>query len=165
MINQLQLYPIRKHYGSGPAELLNHRKLRNVKGLQVIFDSGSTYTYFSSKAYEAVLNQVGGGFSWTCNSLLSRFTSFQLTSLIQLRGDLSRKPLKDATEDKSLPVCWKGTKPFKSVNDVKAQFKPLVLSFAKNVQYEIPPEAYLVITVSTYLSFSRPRRVLWRPIV
>lgn len=93
------------------------------------------------------------------------FKSFQLTSLIQLRGDLSRKPLKDATEDKSLPVCWKGTKPFKSVNDVKAQFKPLVLSFAKNVQYEIPPEAYLVITVSTYLSFSRPRRVLWRPIV
>ncbi|KAK4789256.1 hypothetical protein SAY86_020575 [Trapa natans] len=109
-----------KHYASGPAELLNRQKPGNVKGLQVIFDSGSSYTYFNSKAYGAILNQ--------------------------LTGDLNGKPLKNATGEKSLPVCWKGTKPFNSVNDVNAQFKPLVLSFANNVEYKIPPEAYLIVT-------------------
>jgi hypothetical protein len=68
----------------------------------------------------------------------------------QIKKDLNGK-LKDATEDKSLPICWKGTKPFKSVGDVKTHFKPLVLSFtnAKNIQLQLAPEAYLIVTVST----------------
>lgn len=69
----------------------------------------------------------------------------------QIKKDLNGKPLKDAAEDKSLSICWKGEKPFKSVGDVKNYFKPLALSFtnAKNVQLQLSPEAYLIVTVST----------------
>jgi len=69
----------------------------------------------------------------------------------QIKKDLNGKPLKDAAEDKSLSICWKGKNPFKSVGDVKNYFKPLVLSFtnAKNVQLQLSPEAYLIVTVST----------------
>ncbi|KAF8023659.1 hypothetical protein BT93_F0990 [Corymbia citriodora subsp. variegata] len=110
-----------KHYGAGPAELLYNHKPTGVKGLQVVFDSGSSYTYLNSKAYQAVLNQV--------------------------RADLKGTPLKDAVEDKSLPICWKGAKPFKSVHEVKNHFKPLGLNFGKgNAQLQLLPEAYLVIT-------------------
>ncbi|OWM85106.1 aspartic proteinase Asp1-like isoform X2 [Punica granatum] len=119
-ISWVPMFNLEKHYSSGPAELLNNGKPSGVKGLEVIFDSGSSYTYFNSKAYRAILNQ--------------------------LRGDLNGKPLKDATDDKSLPVCWKGAKPFKSIDDAKAYFKPVVLSFTKNVQFQIPPEAYLIVT-------------------
>lgn len=69
----------------------------------------------------------------------------------QIKKDLNGKPLTDAAEDKSLSICWKGKKPFKSVGDVKNYFKPLALSFtnAKNVQLQLSPEAYLIVTVST----------------
>lgn len=110
-----------KHYAAGPAELLYNSKPTGVNGLQVVFDSGSSYTYLNSKAYQAVLKQV--------------------------RADLNGKPLKDADEDKSLPICWKGAKPFKSVNEVKNHFKPLALSFMKgNAQLQLLPEAYLIVT-------------------
>lgn len=68
----------------------------------------------------------------------------------QLRNDLKGQPLRDAPEDKTLPVCWKGSKVFKSVADVKNFFKPLALSFtnSKNAQFQIPPETYLIISVS-----------------
>lgn len=48
----------RKHYISGPADLLFNGKPTSVKGLQVIFDSGSSYSYFNSQAYLALLNTV-----------------------------------------------------------------------------------------------------------
>uniref|UniRef100_A0A7N0TB76 Aspartic proteinase Asp1 n=1 Tax=Kalanchoe fedtschenkoi TaxID=63787 RepID=A0A7N0TB76_KALFE len=110
------------HYSPGPAELLFDEQSTGAKGLLMIFDSGSSYTYFNAIAYKAALSAV--------------------------RKGLSGKPLKDAVEDQSLPICWKSTKPFKSVQDVKSYFKPFQLKFSKtkNVQLEIPPEAYLVIT-------------------
>ena len=51
---------------------------------------------------------------------------------------------------RALPLCWKGKKPFKSVLDVKKEFKSLVLNFAngKKALMEIPPENYLIVTVS-----------------
>lgn len=90
----------------------------------------------------------------------------------QIKKDLNGKPLKDAAEDKSLSICWKGKKPFKSVVDVKNYFKPLVLSFtnAKNVQLQLSPEAYLIVTVSTSANptiffpcdkNSKQRKILW----
>ncbi|EYU31771.1 hypothetical protein ABFS82_03G097200 [Erythranthe guttata] len=111
-----------KHYSLGPADLQFGGQATNIKGLPIVFDSGSTYTYFTSKAYNA------------------------LVSLI--KGDLNGKQLKEAVEDKSLPVCWKGAKPFKSIRDATTYFKPLALSFtnAKNVQFQIRPEYYLVVT-------------------
>lgn len=71
----------------------------------------------------------------------------------QLKNDLSKTPLKEATDDHTLPLCWKGTKPFKSVQDVKKYFKTLALSFVKTKKavLEIPPENYLIINVSIYL--------------
>ncbi|KAA8538437.1 hypothetical protein F0562_028017 [Nyssa sinensis] len=71
-----------------------------------------------------------------------------IATLSTVKKDLNRKQLKDANEDRSLPVCWKGTKPFKSIHDVKNYFKTIVLNFmnAKNIQLQLPPEAYLVVT-------------------
>ncbi|KAH6759206.1 Eukaryotic aspartyl protease family protein [Perilla frutescens var. frutescens] len=111
-----------KYYSLGPANLQFGGQATNIKGLPIVFDSGSTYTYFSSQAYNA------------------------LVSLI--KGDLNGKQLKDAVEDKSLPICWKGTKPFKSIRDAASHFKPLALSFtnAKNVQLQLQPESYLIVT-------------------
>ncbi|KAF8404072.1 hypothetical protein HHK36_008949 [Tetracentron sinense] len=111
-----------KHYMSGPAELKFGGKPTGVKGLSVIFDSGSSYTYFNSIAYEASVSLV--------------------------KSYLYRKPLTEALDERALRVCWKGAKPFKSISDVKKYFKPILLSFGNGVktQLEIPPEAYLVIT-------------------
>lgn len=109
-------------YSSGPAEVYFGGKAVGIKGLMLTFDSGSSYTYFNSQVYGAVLNL--------------------------LRNDLKGQPLRDAPEDKTLPVCWKGSKVFKSVADVKNFFKPLALSFtnSKNAQFQIPPETYLIIS-------------------
>lgn len=111
-----------KHYSLGPADLQFGGQATGVKGLPLVFDSGSTYTYFSSQAYKALLAMI--------------------------KNDLNGKQLKDANDDKSLPVCWKGPKSFKSIRDVKNLFKPIILSFTKpkNAQLQLPPEAYLIIT-------------------
>lgn len=64
-------------------------------------------------------------------------------------NDIKGKKLNNANDDKSLPVCWKGSKPFKSIQDVKNLFKPIMLSFAnsKKAQFPLNPEAYLIISV------------------
>lgn len=74
--------------------------------------------------------------------------------MIQVNNDLNGKPLSRATDNQSLPICWKGAEPFKSISDVNMYFKPLALSFTNsgNVQFQLPPEAYLIITVSYLLS-------------
>lgn len=72
--------------------------------------------------------------------------------MIQVNNDLKGKPLRRETKDPSLPICWKGVKPFKSLNEVNNYFKPLTLSFtkSKNLQFQLPPVAYLIITVSIF---------------
>ncbi|KAJ6939235.1 hypothetical protein NC651_005621 [Populus alba x Populus x berolinensis] len=109
-------------YSSGPAELLFGGKPTGIKGLQLIFDSGSSYTYFNAQVYQSILNLV--------------------------REDLSGKPLRDAPEEKALAVCWKTAKPIKSILDIESFFKPLTIDFikAKNVQLQLAPEDYLIIT-------------------
>ncbi|XP_027773302.1 aspartic proteinase Asp1 isoform X3 [Solanum pennellii] len=111
-----------KHYSLGPAELLFDGQTTGIKSLPIIFDSGSTFTYFSSKAYDIFLSSI--------------------------KKNINAKQLTDATNDKSLPVCWSGSKPFKSVNDATIYFKPFTLSFmkAKNVEFQLLPEAYLIVT-------------------
>ncbi|XXG60682.1 hypothetical protein AAC387_Pa04g2526 [Persea americana] len=114
--------PSLKYYSPGPANLLFGNQPMGLKGLPVVFDSGSSYTYFATRAYEAFIYAV--------------------------KKYLPAKQLKEAPEDKTLPLCWKGTRRFKSILDVKKFFKPLVLIFAKGkkAQLEIPPEGYLIIT-------------------
>ncbi|WZZ63612.1 hypothetical protein YC2023_074982 [Brassica napus] len=111
------------HYTTGPAELLYNRKPTGLNGLKLIFDSGSSYTYFNSKTYQAIVNLIG--------------------------NDLKGKPLKDVKEDKTLAICWKGAKPLKSVLEVKNLFKTLTINFKngrKNSQLQIPPESYLIVS-------------------
>ncbi|XP_059630717.1 aspartic proteinase Asp1-like isoform X2 [Cornus florida] len=111
-----------KHYSLGSAELLYGRQATGVKGVPILFDSGSTYSYFNAQSYKATLSMI--------------------------KKQLNAKQLKDAVDDRNLPVCWKGAKPFKSIHDVKDYFKPIVVSFSnrKNVQLTLPPEAYLIVT-------------------
>ncbi|CAI9115404.1 OLC1v1016303C1 [Oldenlandia corymbosa var. corymbosa] len=111
-----------KYYSLGSADLLYGGQATALKGLSIIFDSGSTYSYLNSQAYLA------------------------LVSL--LKKDLNVKQLRDAADDKTLPICWKGPKPFKSISDVKSLFKPLQLVFknAENISFQLNPEAYLIVT-------------------
>jgi hypothetical protein len=76
-----------------------------------------------------------------------------------MKRELSTKPLREALDDQTLPICWKGRKPFKSVRDVKKYFKTFALSFTNDgkskTQLEFPPEAYLIVSVSPpFNSFS-----------
>ncbi|TVU21222.1 hypothetical protein EJB05_30847, partial [Eragrostis curvula] len=108
------------YYSPGSATLYFDRRSLGVKPMEVVLDSGSTYTYFPAQPYQAVVSALKSGLS---------------------------KSLKQVS-DPSLPLCWKGQKAFKSVFDVKKEFKSLFLSFAnvKNAVMEIPPENYLIVT-------------------
>lgn len=48
----------RKHYAAGSAELRFGGKSTGFKNLNIIFDSGSSYTYFDSQIYHALLTFV-----------------------------------------------------------------------------------------------------------
>lgn len=111
------------YYSMGPAELtFGGQNLFKGGGLSLVLDSGSTYTYLSSQAYKAAVSMI--------------------------KKNIVTSQLKDAPEDKTLTVCWKGAQPFKSINDAKKFFKPLALRFPKvrNAIMEIPPEAYLIVS-------------------
>ncbi|KAJ4953459.1 hypothetical protein NE237_030291 [Protea cynaroides] len=115
-------YSLDKHYSPGPAELSFGGKPTTAKGLRTVFDSGSSYTYFNSIAYQALISA--------------------------LKKDLAGKPLKEEPDDNTLPLCWKGAKPFKSIANVKNYFSSAVLTFTsgKKAQLEITPESYLIIS-------------------
>jgi len=110
----------RNYYSPGSASLYFGGRSLGVRPMEVVFDSGSSVTYFAAQPYQALVTA--------------------------LKSELS-KTLKEVS-DPSLPLCWKGKKPFKSVLDVKKEFKSLVLSFAngKKALMEIPPENYLIVT-------------------
>lgn len=66
---------------------------------------------------------------------------------VQVKSDIGDK-LKEASDDPSLPLCWKGQKPFKSISDAKKYFKSVLLGFVNGKKpLEIPPENYLIVTV------------------
>ncbi|KAK7369529.1 hypothetical protein VNO80_11568 [Phaseolus coccineus] len=113
-----------KHYSAGPAELVFGGRKTGVGSLTAVFDTGSSYSYFNSRAYQALL-------SW-------------------LKKDLTGKPLKAAPDDQTLPLCWHGRRPFKSIREVRRYFKPVALTFNNGgrvkAQFEIAPEAYLIIS-------------------
>ncbi|MED6193059.1 hypothetical protein PIB30_015493 [Stylosanthes scabra] len=112
-----------KHYSAGPAELLLGGKRTGIGNLNAVFDTGSSYTYFNSMAYQAAI-------SW-------------------LEKELAGKPIKQSHDDETLPQCWHGRRPFRSIHEVRKYFKPMSLTFAggrSKAQFEIPPEAYLIIS-------------------
>ncbi|KAF0904084.1 hypothetical protein E2562_031760 [Oryza meyeriana var. granulata] len=100
----------------------------NVRGkagklTQVIFDSGSSYTYLPHEEY---------------------------TNLIASLRSLSPSLLQDDS-DRTLPFCMKPNFPVRSVYDVKHLLKPLSLVFKNRWfvlprTFNIPPEDYLIIS-------------------
>ncbi|KAM7483014.1 hypothetical protein LguiB_007597 [Lonicera macranthoides] len=91
---------------------------------RVVFDSGSSFTYFSRQAYSDLVATVEGALG---------------ESLVQ-----------DAS-DTTLPICWRADFPIRSVEDVKQFFKPLTLQFGRkwwmvSTKLKIPPEGYLIIS-------------------
>lgn len=69
--------------------------------------------------------------------------------------------MREALDDQTLPVCFKGKKPFINMREVAKLFKPIALSFASDsgkskaaAQFDISPEAYLVISVSDFCNIS-----------
>ncbi|TMW89174.1 hypothetical protein EJD97_017560 [Solanum chilense] len=111
-----------KEYSLGPADVVFNGQATGIKDIPIILDSGTTFTYFNSEAYKTLLSLI--------------------------KENIDTKQLTDAEDDKSLPVCWKGSKPFKSLKDATIYFKPLTLSFTKdkNIQLQLTPEAYLILT-------------------
>ncbi|KAK8710480.1 hypothetical protein V6N13_145801 [Hibiscus sabdariffa] len=94
---------------------------------RVVFDSGSSYTYFTKQAYA------------------------ELVSSLSEVSDLGF--VQDAS-DPTLPICWQAPFPIRSITDVKKFFKTLTLQFGSkwwiiSKKFHIPPEGYLIISVRT----------------
>ncbi|PHT46157.1 hypothetical protein CQW23_15315 [Capsicum baccatum] len=90
----------------------------------VVFDTGSTYTYFTDQAYNALI------------AMLEEISSEDLT--------------KDAS-DTTLPICWRSKFPVRTIAEVRQFFKPLNLQFGSkwrivSTKLLIPAEGYLTIS-------------------
>lgn len=49
---------IRKHYSPGFGELIFNGRSTGLRNLFVVFDSGSSYTYFNAQAYQVLTSLV-----------------------------------------------------------------------------------------------------------
>nr|XP_043632319.1 aspartyl protease APCB1 [Erigeron canadensis] len=98
---------------------------RQTKGNgRVVFDSGSSYTYFTKQAYSDLTNTL---------------------------KDISRDGFIQDTSDTTLPICWRPKTPIRSIKDVNKFFKPLTLQFGRkwwtiSTNLQIPPEGYLTMS-------------------
>jgi len=91
---------------------------------RIVFDSGSSYTYFTKEAYSDLVD-----------------------SLKEVSG---QQLILDAS-DPSLPICWRATNPLRSVAEVKKFFKTVTIQFVSkwwttSPKLRIPPEGYLIIS-------------------
>ncbi|CAM0151725.1 unnamed protein product [Urochloa decumbens] len=109
-----------KYYSPGRATLHLDMKSIVTKPMEVVLDSGSTYTHFPEDLHDQLV--------------------------AALKASLSKSSVEEV-HDPALPLCWKGPRPFKSVDDLKKELKPLLsLNFGGGVTMKIPPENYLIIT-------------------
>ncbi|CAK9312175.1 unnamed protein product [Citrullus colocynthis] len=116
-IDFYQTKVVRIDYGSSSLSLDTWGSNRE----RVVFDSGSSYTYFTKEAYSQLVAN------------LEELSAFGL--IIQ---------------DSSDTICWKTESSIRSVKDVKQFFKPLTLQFGSrfwvvSTKLVIPPENYLLI--------------------
>ncbi|KAF7062665.1 hypothetical protein CFC21_069240 [Triticum aestivum] len=111
------------YYSPGPATLLyDEQPIRGSPAFTTVFDSGATYTYTPGQIYNGLVSKV--------------------------QDTLHKSSLK-VVKDRALPQCWKGKMPFRSVDDVKNEFKPLSLKITHargTSNLDIPPENYLIVT-------------------
>ncbi|KAK3152212.1 hypothetical protein QOZ80_2BG0155930 [Eleusine coracana subsp. coracana] len=107
------------------AALHFHGNLISKNLMKVVFDSGTTYTYFDKEPYQMTVNAVK-------HSLHP-----------------SLREVKDPHMQMD-DLCWRGARGFRSVDEIKPLFKNLALVFTKadksSTTLEIPPENYLIIT-------------------
>ncbi|KAG0492258.1 hypothetical protein HPP92_005656 [Vanilla planifolia] len=109
------------YYSPGQATV-NAGKQLLASRQTMVFDSGSSYTYFSNHLLQSVLSAIN--------------------------NDVSKTSLKPEPEENALPNCWKATTPFESVLDLKKYFRTLILGFGGKAPavMEIPPENYFIVT-------------------
>ncbi|XP_076949260.1 aspartyl protease APCB1-like [Bidens hawaiensis] len=91
---------------------------------RIVFDSGSSYTYFTKQAY---------------------------SDLVSMLKDISRDGFILDASDTTLPICWQPKTPIRSIKDVGKVFKPLAFQFWRkwwtiSAYLQIPPEGYLIIS-------------------
>ncbi|KAI9175106.1 hypothetical protein LWI28_027354 [Acer negundo] len=108
---------VKMNYGSSPLSL-------GSRVGRVLFDTGSSYTYFTKQAY---------------------------SELISALKEVSAKGLIKDASDPTLPICWRAKFPIRSVIDVKQYFKTLTLQFGSqwwivSKKLRIHPEGYLIVS-------------------
>ncbi|XP_031279049.1 aspartyl protease APCB1 isoform X2 [Pistacia vera] len=91
---------------------------------RALFDTGSSYTYFTKQAY---------------------------IELVASLKEVSNMGLILDSSDSTLPLCWRAKLPIRSVMDVKQYFKTLTLQFGSkwwiaSTKLRIPPEGYLIVS-------------------
>ncbi|XP_044466679.1 aspartyl protease APCB1-like [Mangifera indica] len=91
---------------------------------RALFDTGSSYTYFTKQAY---------------------------IELVAALKEVSSMGLSLDSSDSTLPLCWRAKLPIRSVMDVKQFFKTLSIQFGSkwwiiSTKLHIPPEGYLIIS-------------------
>ncbi|KAI3725398.1 hypothetical protein L1987_65186 [Smallanthus sonchifolius] len=91
---------------------------------RIVFDSGSSYTYFTRQAY---------------------------SDLVSMLKDVSYDGFIQDASDTTLPICWQSKTPIRSIKDVDKFFKPLTLQFGRkwwtiSTYLQIPHEGYLIIS-------------------
>ncbi|KAK8692683.1 hypothetical protein V6N13_070290 [Hibiscus sabdariffa] len=91
---------------------------------RVVFDSGSSYTYFTKQAYSELVSSI---------------------------SEISELGFIQDASDRTLPICWRAPFPIRSIMDVKKFFKTLTLQFGSkwwiiSKKFHIPPEGYLIIS-------------------
>ncbi|CAH2036207.1 unnamed protein product [Thlaspi arvense] len=96
----------------------------NGRVAKVLFDTGSSYTYFPNKAYSQLV------------------TSLQEVAGLELKRDES---------DKTLPICWQANFLISSLSDVKRFFRPITIQIGSkwwiiSRKLLIQPEDYLIIS-------------------
>lgn len=148
------LFVFSNRYTTGPAELLFNGKPTGLKSLELIFDTGSSYTNFNSKTYLTIVKLVNSRNTKYLKTQRCIYVSHLMnrcfSGCFQIENDLKSTPLKVTKDDKTLPICWKGAKPFKSVLDFKNLFKTITIHYTngrRDTQLHIPPESYLIISV------------------
>ncbi|GJN07336.1 hypothetical protein PR202_ga25160 [Eleusine coracana subsp. coracana] len=109
------------HYSPGQATMQLDASL-DAKPVQVVFDSGTTYTYLPRRL---------------------------LTPLVHALSRSVSKSLK-VVKDPALTSCWSRSGGFKSLDDLKKEFKSVMsLKFENGATMMLPPENYLVIIPNT----------------
>ncbi|PAN41557.1 hypothetical protein PAHAL_8G052900 [Panicum hallii] len=108
------------YYSPGPATLHLDTKPIGTTPMEVIFDSGSTYTHLPEGPHAQLV--------------------------AALKASLS-KSLKEVRDPSRLHPCWKGPGGFKSLDDLKKEFKSVMsLKFHSGATMIIPPEKYIIVT-------------------